>query len=52
MAAITSMEITTHSINYNYNKNNLAMEIVITAATVITVVNYLNVKPSAQAFSK
>ena len=36
MAAITSTEITIQSINYNYNKNNLAMEIVAMAAMVIT----------------
>ena len=52
MAAITSTEITIQSINYNYNKNNLAMEIVAMAAMVITGVNYLNAKPSAQEFSK
>ena len=50
--AITSTEITIQSINYNYNKNNLAMEIVAMAAMVITGVNYLNAKPSAQEFSK
>jgi len=52
MAAITSTEITIQSINYNYNKNNLAMEMVAMVAMVITGVNYLNAKPSAQASSK